>query len=64
MTVLGAHRSGLGLWADLVHLHRSIRADLVLVHRVELPDGLAYLLRHCDYGMVGTFAGVAWLHPW
>ncbi|MFC9618069.1 hypothetical protein [Streptomyces sp. NPDC056938] len=63
MTVLRAHRIGLGLWADLVHLHRTTRADLVLVHHAELPDDLAYLLRHCDHRIVDTFAGMAQLHP-
>ena len=63
MRVLRAHRIGLGLWADLVHLHRTIRADPVHVHHAELPDVLAYLLRHCDHRIVDTFAGTAGLHP-
>jgi hypothetical protein len=63
VTVLRAHRIGLGLWADLVHLHRTTRADLVLVHHAELPDDLAHLLRHCDHRIVDTFAGMASLHP-
>lgn len=63
VTVLRAHRLGLGLWADLVHLHRTTRADLVLVHHAELPDGLAHLLHHCDHRIVDTFTAMAWLHP-
>ena len=63
LTVLRAHRIGLGLWADLVYLHRTTRADLVLVHHAELPDGLAHLLRHCDHRIVGTLAGMEKLHP-
>ncbi|MFE2737058.1 hypothetical protein [Streptomyces sp. NPDC059349] len=63
VTVLRAHRIGLGLWADLVHLHRTTRVDLVLVHHAELPDDLAHLLRHCDHRIVDTFAGMAQLHP-
>lgn len=63
VTVLRAHRIGLGLWADLVHLHRTTRADLVLVHHAELSDGIAHLLRHCDHRIIDTFAGMAQLHP-
>lgn len=63
VTVLRAHRIGPGLWADLVHLHRTTRADLVLVHHAELPEGLAHLLRHCDHHIVDTFAAMAQLHP-
>ncbi|MFD4318947.1 hypothetical protein [Streptomyces sp. NPDC058548] len=53
LTLLRAHRMGTGLWADLVHLHRSTAADLVLVHHAELDEGLAHLLRHCDHRIVG-----------
>jgi hypothetical protein len=63
VTVLRAHRLGPSLWADLVHLHRTTRADLVLVHHAELPDRLAHLLRHCDHRIVDTFTAMAQLHP-
>ncbi|MFF2812233.1 hypothetical protein ACFVT2_34675 [Streptomyces sp. NPDC058000] len=62
-SVLRAHRIGSGLWADLVHLHRTTHADLVLVHHAELPDGLAHLLRHCDHRVIETLAGMEKLHP-
>ncbi|ELS50277.1 hypothetical protein STVIR_8757 [Streptomyces viridochromogenes Tue57] len=63
MTVLRAHRIGIGLWADLVHLHRTTRADLILVHHAELPDDLTHLLRHCDHRIIDTFAEMEKLHP-
>lgn len=63
LTVLRAHRIGLGLWTDLVHLHRITHTDVVLVHHAELPDDLAHLLRHCDHRIVTTLAGVEELHP-
>ncbi|MFD9813295.1 hypothetical protein [Streptomyces sp. NPDC059080] len=63
LTVLRAHRIGSGLWADLVHLHRTTHANLVLVHHAELPDDLAHLLRHCDHRIIDTFAGMEKLHP-
>ncbi|MEU9636895.1 hypothetical protein ACGFZZ_32470 [Streptomyces tendae] len=63
VTVLRAHRLGLGSWADLVHLHRTISAEFVLVHHAALPRDLARLLRHCDHRVVDTFTGVARLHP-
>lgn len=63
VTVLRAHRLGPSLWADLVHLHRTTRADLVLVHHAELPDRLAHLLRHRDHRIVDTFTAMAQLHP-
>lgn len=63
VTVLRAHRIGPGLWADLIHLHRTTHADLVLVHHAELPDGLAHLLHHCDHRIVDTFAKMAQLYP-
>ncbi len=62
LTVLRAHRIRVALWADLVHLHRTTRADLVLVHHAELPDGLAHLLRHCDHRIIDTLASVQKLH--
>lgn len=63
LTVLRAHRMGSGLWADLVHLHRTTNANLVLVHHAELPDDLAHLLCHCDHCIIDTFAGMERLHP-
>jgi hypothetical protein len=63
VTVLRAHRIGIGRWADLVHLHRSTRADLVLVHHAEPDDGLAHLLRHCDHDIVDRYTDVLRLHP-
>ncbi|MEW2570166.1 hypothetical protein [Streptomyces sp. NPDC047070] len=53
-----AHRIRIGLWADLVYLHRTTRADLVLVHHAKLPDGLAHLLRYCDHRIIDTLSGV------
>ncbi|MCX4704342.1 hypothetical protein [Streptomyces sp. NBC_01373] len=63
VSVLRAHRLGPGRWADLVHLHRTARADVVLVHHAELPDRLAHLLRHCDHRIVDGFAAMGQLHP-
>ncbi|MFD9224928.1 hypothetical protein ACFWDI_34150 [Streptomyces sp. NPDC060064] len=63
LTVLRAHRIRLGLWADLIHLHRTTHAELVLVHHAELPDDLAHLLRHCDHRVIATLAGMERLHP-
>lgn len=63
VTVLRAHRLGLGRWADLVHLHRTTPAEFVLVHHAALPRDLAHLLRHCDHRIVDTFTGMARLHP-
>ncbi|MFH8776057.1 hypothetical protein [Streptomyces sp. NPDC017958] len=63
ITVLRGHRMGVGLWADLVHLHLSTLADMALVHHAGLDDALAHLLRHCDHGVVDDYAEMLQLHP-
>lgn len=63
LTILRAHRIGLGLWADLVHLHRTTRADVVVVHHAELHTGTIHFLRHCDHRLITTHAGTRALHP-
>lgn len=63
MTVLRAHRIGLGVWADLVALHRTTDTDVTVVHHAELPTDLAHLLRHCDHRILTAYAAVRALHP-
>ncbi len=63
LTILRAHRLRSRVWADLIHLHRTTRAEVVLVHHAELPDDLAHLLRHCDHRVVRSLAGMQALHP-
>ncbi|MGW7427828.1 hypothetical protein ACWGJB_49345 [Streptomyces sp. NPDC054813] len=63
LTVLRAHRMGLGIWADLAALHRTTGTDVSAVHHARLPVDLAHLLRHCDHRMVTTRAAVQALYP-
>lgn len=63
LTILRAHRIGLGLWADLVHLHRTTEADVVVVHHAELQGDTLHFLRHCDHRRITTHAGTRALHP-
>lgn len=63
LAILRAHRINSGMWPELIHLHRTTRADLVLVHHAELPDYLTHLLRHCDHRIIDTLAGMQKLHP-
>lgn len=63
LTILRAHRIGLGLWADLIHLHRTTRTNLVLVHHADLPGDIVHLLGHSHHRIIDTLAGMAELHP-
>ncbi|MGW6309088.1 hypothetical protein [Streptomyces niveus] len=63
LTILRAHRTGLGVWADLVALHRTTGTDVIVVHHAELPVDLAHLLRHCDHRVLTTRAAVQAMHP-
>ncbi|MFE5861710.1 hypothetical protein ACFQ77_14305 [Streptomyces virginiae] len=63
ITVLRAHRLGEGLWANLIHLHLTTDAELVLVHHGEPGDSLTHLLRHCDHRIITGYAGMLRLHP-
>ncbi|MFD9224929.1 hypothetical protein ACFWDI_34155 [Streptomyces sp. NPDC060064] len=63
MTVLRAHRIGLGVWADLMALHHATGTDVTVVHHAELPVDLAHLLRHCDHRILTAYAAVRALHP-
>ncbi|GGN45876.1 hypothetical protein [Streptomyces fuscichromogenes] len=63
LTVLRGHRVPLGVWADLVALHRATGTDVSVVHHAPLPVDLAHLLRHCDHRMVTTRAAVQALYP-
>lgn len=63
MTVLRAHRVGLGVWADLMALHHATGTDVAVVRHAELPVDLVPLLRHCDHRILTTYAAVQALHP-
>ncbi|MFD9502454.1 hypothetical protein [Streptomyces sp. NPDC060035] len=63
MTILRAHRFGLGVWADLVALHRSTGTDVVVVHHAELPVDLAHLVSHATTGSSPPTPVSRALHP-
>ncbi|MFJ9598276.1 hypothetical protein ACIRS3_36730 [Streptomyces virginiae] len=63
ITVLRTHRLGEGLWADLIHLHLTTNAELILVHHGEPGDSLTQLLRHCDHRTLTGYTGMLRLHP-
>ncbi|WP_369394889.1 hypothetical protein AB5J72_51010 [Streptomyces sp. CG1] len=63
MTVLRAHRIGLGVWADLMALHHATGTDVTVVHHAELPVDLVHLLRHCHHRILTTYTAVRALHP-
>uniref|UniRef100_UPI003F490AA6 hypothetical protein n=1 Tax=Streptomyces chartreusis TaxID=1969 RepID=UPI003F490AA6 len=63
MTVLRAHRIGLGVWADLVALHRATGTDVTVVHHAELPVDLVHLLRHSHHRVLTAYAAVRALYP-
>ncbi|MGW6506620.1 hypothetical protein ACWGCP_03545 [Streptomyces niveus] len=63
LTVLRAHRIGMGVWADLVALHRTTGTDVIVVHHAELSVDLVHLLRHCDHRILTTRAAVQAMHP-
>ncbi|MFE9016339.1 hypothetical protein [Streptomyces cyaneofuscatus] len=63
MTILRAHRIGLGLWTDLMALHQATGTDVTLVHHAELPAGSAHLLRHCHHRVLTDHRAVRALYP-
>ncbi|TXS40064.1 hypothetical protein [Streptomyces sp. OR43] len=63
LTLLRAHRRGLGVGADPVALHQATGTDVITVHHAELPADLAHLLHHCDHRIVDSFTAMAQLHP-
>ncbi|MFF4590451.1 hypothetical protein [Streptomyces sp. NPDC001388] len=62
--MLRTHLMHMGMWADLVHLHRTTRVDLILVHHAELPEDLRHLLQHCDHQVTDTLEDMRALHPY
>ncbi|MEW2086885.1 hypothetical protein [Streptomyces sp. NPDC005283] len=62
VTLLRTHLLHMGMWADLVHLHRTTRVDFILVHHAELPEDLRHLLQHCDHRVTETLEGMRAFH--
>lgn len=62
VTLLRTHLMHMGMWTDLVHLHRTTRVALILVHHAELPEDLRHLLQHCDHQVTDTIGGMRTLH--
>ncbi|MFE2974738.1 hypothetical protein [Streptomyces sp. NPDC059258] len=61
MTILRAHRIGLGVGADLMALRQAAGTDVTLVHHAELD--LAHLLRHCHHRVLTGHSAARALHP-
>ncbi|RSO09645.1 hypothetical protein DMH18_15960 [Streptomyces sp. WAC 06783] len=62
LTLLRAHLMT-GGWEALIHVHRTTRVDVVLVHHAELSADLEHLLQHCDHRIIDTLEAMQALHP-
>lgn len=63
MTVLRAHRTGLGVWADPVVLHQATGTERPWCVMPNCPWTLVRLLRHCHHRVLTAYAAVGALHP-
>jgi hypothetical protein len=47
----------------VIHLHRTTRVDVILIHHADLNDDLKHLLNHCHHRIQDTFDAMRALHP-